>query len=239
MSAQWFELWFDENYDLLYGNRNLAQAKIQVQRLLQNLKLSPGDYALDIGCGAGRHLTAMLDEGLCAWGVDLSSYLLQKSTLGNQLLRADMRYLPFRAGKFKLITSFFSSFGYFETEEENLAMLRDWKVLLQQDGYLFLDLMNPDYLCTNLPPDDEKILEDGTWVKQVRSWNGAQVTKTITLQKPNQAAQVFLEKVRVFTLAEIQDVLFKSGLRCIGCFGDELLNSYQQTSPRIATLWQN
>ena len=40
---------------------------------------------------------------------------------GSSIVRADLRALPFATGAFDHATCFFTSFGYFETEDENLA----------------------------------------------------------------------------------------------------------------------
>jgi SAM-dependent methyltransferase len=42
---------------------------------------------------------------------------------GCHRVRGDMRHLPFTDGSFDLVTSFFTSFGYFDSDDEDVKVL--------------------------------------------------------------------------------------------------------------------
>src|SRR5690606_35628439 len=102
--------------------------------------------SLDVACGQGRHVLELLRRNHDAYGTDLSAVLLEKAgarqELANRLTRADMRALPFKSDSFDLITSFFTSFGYFDTDKDHFDLLREWARLLRPGGLLFIDYLN-------------------------------------------------------------------------------------------------
>ena len=65
---------------------------------------------------------------------------------GQPVARADMRHVPFRSAGFDLVTSFFTSFGYFATFDEDVEALAQMVSLLKPGGHLFLDLINKPHL---------------------------------------------------------------------------------------------
>ena len=93
----------------------------EMQRLAPNpefMALLPGIKqvgrrdVLDAGCGVGRHLLPLAGQGFKVVGVDLEGPVLQvlkarltASGLRAPLLRADLRRLPFSAGRFHLVVS--------------------------------------------------------------------------------------------------------------------------------------
>jgi 2-polyprenyl-3-methyl-5-hydroxy-6-metoxy-1,4-benzoquinol methylase len=57
-------MWFDSPYyPLLYAHRSEAEARQAVQTLVRHLQLEPGARILDVGCGRGRHLWPLLEQG--------------------------------------------------------------------------------------------------------------------------------------------------------------------------------
>jgi ubiquinone/menaquinone biosynthesis C-methylase UbiE len=66
--------------------------------------LEPGARVLDVGCGHGRDVAWLAEQGFEAWGIDRSaSQLLQGVAhgVGAPLIQADMACLPFRSGSFR------------------------------------------------------------------------------------------------------------------------------------------
>ena len=58
------------------------------------------------------------------------------------VVRADMRTLPFCDGTLAGLVNFFTSFGYFETEEENLQVVREMSRVLEPDAPFLFDYLN-------------------------------------------------------------------------------------------------
>jgi hypothetical protein len=76
----------------------------------------------------GRHIQELQVHGYRAVGCDLSYTLLRTGIREYgpmAVARAAMRHLPFCDDVFAVLVNFFTSFGYFATEEENLQVVRE------------------------------------------------------------------------------------------------------------------
>jgi SAM-dependent methyltransferase len=86
-------------------------------------------------------------RGFTVTGVDSSTFLLERAReradaagLAVEWVREDMRTFE-RAATFDLACNLFTSFGYFEREEENLRVLRHVCKSLRDGGTLVLDMV--------------------------------------------------------------------------------------------------
>ena len=238
---QWFERWFGEEYKALYPHRDEAQAATQVEALARAAGALPAWRILDVGCGAGRHLRALRQFGLNAFGVDLSAVLIRDARLtGLNVARADMRRLPFRDHTFNLVTCFFTSFGYFATVEEDMAVLAEFRRLARPSGFLFLDLPNAAHIADNLVPS-EVVQLAGRLVEVERRLEGDSVVKRLRIlcQSPDQKRddEYFEERVRLFPPDRLKPLLNGLGLKTVRIFGDEHGSNFDpHSSPRMSLL---
>ena len=111
--------------------------------------LKPEGFMLDFACGTGRHLIPLSKEGYSAVGLDISANLLRiaKSRWRNaQLVRADMRFLPFKPETFSAAVSMDTSFGYLPTEQDDLQSLKALHDALIKGGLLIVDVFNRERL---------------------------------------------------------------------------------------------
>jgi SAM-dependent methyltransferase len=82
-------------------------------------------------------------------GLDISSNLLKiaKSRWRNaQLVKADMRFLPFKPLAFSAAVSIGMSFGYLPSEQDNLRSLSELHQTLGERGFLIVDVFNREHL---------------------------------------------------------------------------------------------
>lgn len=246
MDNPWFKRWFGEAYKQLYPHRDFAEAEAQVRFVLRALPVTPEWRMLDIGCGQGRHLEILRKRGYPASvGMDLSLPLLRDArAAGMGVARGDMRRLPFRPSSFDLVTSFFTSFGYFATFEEDVETLAQFVSVLKPGGFLFLDLINKGHLIKNLVPQDRRTLE-GAEVEQRRSLEGPAagpgtvVVKDIEIRRPGAEAERHQERVRLYGPQEALALAARFSLKHMATFGDEAGAAYHpDDSPRMALLLQ-
>jgi len=142
----WYQEWFGEEYLELYAHRDDEEARRQVAFFREHAGHANG-VVLDLACGTGRHLTELNAEGYEAVGCDLSFTLLRTGIdeYGPlQVARADMRALPFCSGAFGGLVNFFTSFGYFATEHENLQVVREMARVLRPHAVFLFDYLNVD-----------------------------------------------------------------------------------------------
>lgn len=238
---EWFEQWFDEDYVRLYAHRDEAEARQGVTLAMKaapELHLGP---VLDLACGGGRHLAAMLKAGVEAYGLDLSAALLAQApaTARGRLVRADMRALPFRDSTFAGICLWFTPFGYFD-DAGNEALLQRLSSLLRPGGVLLLDYLNALRLAQDLVPWDVQERE-GLRVESRRVLEGHRVVKEMSLTRlaTGEVRQV-QESVRVYEPEALEAMAARAALRLRQTFGSYDGSAFEASSPRwIALLEKN
>ncbi len=109
--------------------------KNQTEKQLQFLKnhLKPEGYVLDLACGTGRHSIPLSKEGYGMVGLDVSANLLKiaKQRDGQiELVRGDMRFLPFKPQAFAAAVSMDTSFGYLPSEQDDRVSLAEVRRVL-------------------------------------------------------------------------------------------------------------
>lgn len=237
----WYARWFGREYLDLYPHRDQDEAERAVALLLDRLRPRSGTPVLDLACGAGRHLGVLRARGLAAVGLDLSLPLLEearRTVPEAPLVRGDMRRLPFRPGSFQIVTSFFTSFGYFDDEAEDRRVLVEIRRLLVGGGTLLFDFLNADEVRRTLTPRDEaevggrRVIQERTLVE-----GGRRVEKRIRIEAPEGGPpRTFRERVRLYELFELEELFGSLGLEVEERLGDYDGSPFASESPRLILL---
>ena len=236
MTQEWFESWFDSPYyHILYKKRDDTEAKAFIDALLDYLKPNKNARMLDLACGKGRFSRYLANKGYDVTGTDLSEnsieYARQYEEDTLSFFTQDMRK-PFRINYFDYTFSFFTSFGYFETEKEDLSSLNSVALGLKKGGIYVLDFFNSNYVIDNLVSHEIKEL-DGIQFEIKKSINETHVIKDISFTD-NGSKHHYQEKVRLFFLAEFRVLFEQAGLELIQFFGDYQLTEFDDyKSPRL------
>jgi len=184
----------------------------------------PGTRVLDLACGAGRHQGPLSEAGLRPVGLDLSADLLRRGAerpgAPGRLVRGDMRRLPFGDERFGAVASFFTSFGYFATVEEDVRVLEEVRRVLVPGGGFLLDFFNARHVRETLVPADRREVGDRV-VVQRRRIEGNTVVKEIEIHHadPDVPDETFEERVRLYQPDELGTLLRAAGLRVEARFG--------------------
>lgn len=230
--SMWYKDWFDSDYyHLLYQNRNEEEAEQFVNSISNYLKLNPGMKVLDLPCGKGRHAHYLSKKGFNVFAADLSSNSIRiaesESKGGVKFLVHDMLH-EFPENNFDAIFNIFTSFGYFENEEDDLKVLSNFKKCLKKDGYLVIDFLNPDDVIKNLACTGKIKIDNISFSISKTIINGF-VEKTITLETPKESCQ-FKEKVKLLRLNDFKRLLNATGLQIITTFGSYQLDAFEAKS---------
>ena len=231
--SEWFEQWFGEDYVALYPHRNEAEAERAVGLIARTIGTRAVRRVLDLACGSGRHAKYL---GSTWWtsGIDLSEVLLRIARRNDspaRLVRGDIRALPYRDSVFDLVVNLFTSFGYFETDLEHELVIRDLARVIAPHGTFVLDYLNAGAVRDQLVPYDERNI-GGRVVEQRREITdgGRFVVKHISLKDEGRE---FVERVRLFTRSELEEMLDRAGFRIDAAYGDYGGESATDTSPRV------
>ena len=245
-TREWFEEWFDHPLYLeVYQHRDQQEAARCVRTILSLTGLETTHSSasmLDIACGAGRHAVEFARSGLTVTANDLSAFLLdQACDLAREegveidFSRQDMRSIRFDR-QFDLVTQLFSSFGYFETDEEDRDILGHVFSMLRPGGWYVLDLLNPEHLKRNFVPRTERS-NGGLRITEERTLSEHHVTKHLTLTEENGKSHSFTESVRFFTPDEAIELLESTGFSLERIIGDYEGSTFEAaTSPRMMLL---
>lgn len=221
-TGPWYDRAFTRGYLDLYPHRDLPSARGEVGGLIEHVPAALGaafsGRVLDLGCGFGRHLLALRERGLDAWGLDRSADLLAHALeldggrLRGRLVRGDFRALPFAAARFSAAAMLFSSFGYFD-DGGNERVLLELARVLAPGGAAVLDLMNPGRVRDTLVPRSERRVGALTLVEtRALTAAGRRVHKEVRVTADDGRTWGWHEDVRLYGAGELEPALRAAGL---------------------------
>lgn len=236
----WFASWFDTPYyHILYKERNYREAQIFMDNLTHYLNLPEKAKVLDLACGKGRHSIYLNQLGYDVLGADLSENSIaeanknQNKTLHFQV--HDMRE-PFD-DRFDAIFNMFTSFGYFENEEDNLTTLKAMKESLTEYGFAVIDFMNVTQVVNNLVAEEVKTVENIEFhIKRYEK--ESYIYKEIDFEDQGEKFH-FVEKVKALTLKDFEELMEEAGIYLLDIFGDYKLKKFHKTeSERLIMIFK-
>jgi len=134
-----------------------AITRQEVDLFADTLQIGENDRILDLCCGQGRHSIELARRGFRnVDGLDRSHYLIQraksqakKEGLNLKFREGDARKLPFPADSFDVVLILGNSFGYFDSIDDDLRVLKEVFRILKPWGKLLIDVADGDYLKKN------------------------------------------------------------------------------------------
>ncbi|MBZ4034659.1 class I SAM-dependent methyltransferase [Flavobacterium sp. 17A] len=236
----WYSSWFDTPYyHILYKDRNYREAQIFMDNLTHYLNLPEKAKVLDLACGKGRHSIYLNQLGFNVLGADLSENSINEASKNsNETLHFkvhDMRE-PFEE-KFDAIFNLFTSFGYFESDDDNLTTLKAIKESLSEYGFAVIDFMNVTNVIENLVPEEVKTVDEIDFHIK-RYVEDGHIFKEIDFEDQGRKFH-FTEKVKALTLKDFQELMDEAGIYLLDIFGDYKLKKFHKTeSERLIMIFK-
>ncbi|GAA4237263.1 class I SAM-dependent methyltransferase [Postechiella marina] len=237
---EWFTSWFDTPfYHILYKDRDDTEAHAFMDTLTNYLNLPDTGSVLDLACGKGRHARYLNKIGYKVTGVDLSENSIKfAKQFENHSLNFEVHdmCLPYNA-KFDAVFNLFTSFGYFDKDEDNLRTIKAIKSDLNDFGFGVIDFMNSEFVIDNLVPEEIKTV-DGITFSLKRYVKNGYIIKDITFEA-NDTPYAFQERVRGFTLNDFELLFEQADVHLLDIFGDYKLNKFNpKTSERLVMIFK-
>lgn len=229
----WFKEWFSsELYLEVYHKRNLQDAGKFLNTLLQTIQLRQGDKVLDAACGAGRYSYLLAEKGFDVYGFDLSKSLLKianqnafEFSIPQKFVCADIRRFCSRV-RFKAVFNLFTSFGYFNSDEDNFAFVKNSVNFISEGGYFVIDFLNSNYVIKNIIPESKQNL-NGKVIIEKRSVKKERVEKEIVISE-NENSQKFIESVALYSSEKIITKFEEYGFCIVKLLGDYSGNNFNK-----------
>ncbi|MCZ2085447.1 MAG: class I SAM-dependent methyltransferase [Flavobacteriales bacterium] len=241
----WFETWFDTPYyHILYKDRDFAEAENFITLLINYLNIQKDSKIIDLACGKGRHSVFLNKLGYKVLGLDLSQQSIEHNKqFENSDLKFevhDMRdeiYPELLTEKADAVLNLFTSFGYFEDENDDRKVFHSISNTLKDDGYFVLDFLNAKWVENTLIKEETITKEEIDFFikKKIENQN---IIKDIYFNDDGKEHH-FFEKVKLHTLEEINDYAVEFGFERVQIFGDYHLNEFDlETSPRCINVFK-
>jgi SAM-dependent methyltransferase len=235
----WYEDWFaDERYLALYRHRNSEEASQALDLIESSTHIGKEAAILDLACGAGRHSIGLAKRGYTnITAIDLSPTLIreaknnaQRENVNVHFFIEDMRLFH---GSFDLVMNLFTSFGYFEFDNENEEVIEKASKSLNNNGFLIIDFLNASVIRKNIVTHDEKIINHDERIEQFREIVNNRVEKRIIIHSSS-GSKEYKESVRLYDLMDFEKMFFKTGLIVKDIFGDYSGSPFDAgSSPRL------
>ncbi len=190
------------------------------------LNLSNDHVILDLACGQGRHSLEMARRGFTnVYGLDRSHYLINKAKQANQneglpviFREGDARKLPYATDTFDVVMILGNSFGYFESMDDDIKILKEVLRILKPQGKFLIDVADGNYLRNNFNPRSWEWLDKNHFVCRERSLAGDNqrlISREVisNINKGVIVDQFYAE--RLYTRENLQEILYQSGFRNI------------------------
>jgi SAM-dependent methyltransferase len=240
--------------DWLFDEAREQAATPQVAWIAQLLELRPGAKVLDLPCGTGRHSIAMAKLGMNVTAIDrMASYLdrgrdaerrARESSPSDawgpaiNWIHADMRSANVPPGTVSVVTNLWTSFGYFETWEENAAVLRTIRAALCEGGHLVMELAGKEALALRFQerrwselPDGRLLLEN---VQVTENWSRMR-TRWILIS-PEGTRREHVTQLWVYSARELCELLREAGFGECRVFGSLAGEPFDAKAKRLVVV---
>ncbi len=231
----WFTDWFNTPYyHILYKERNDKDAEIFMKNITAFLDLPKTTHILDLPCGKGRHAVFLNSLGYKVTGGDLAENSIQLAKeFENETLKFkvhDMRK-PFN-NKYDAVFNLFTSFGYFDDDNEDIQILQNIKNGITANGFFVFDFLNAEKVKLNLVAKETKVVDNITFHIQREIKEGF-IFKHISFFADGEN-HAYTEKVKYLDLEKMTSFFTKVGFTITNIFGDYHLNKYKsEVSDRL------
>lgn len=232
----WYDRFFQHEYLTFDEHPESAQ---EVDFLLETLRLPEEALLLDLCCGYGRHAIPLAGKGLRVVGLDKSPVMLQQARMSAaplppalQFIRGDMARLPM-SNAFDAVISLFSSFGYFENDDDNFRVLREIAGVLKPGGSFFIETANREFVVRHFNPV-QVYHPQGNLLIEERAFDVVTGRSHVDVTLVQNGRETHLHhSIRLYTVPELQVLLEAVGLYADDVWGDYDGGDFTWDSPQL------
>lgn len=243
---EWFEKLYTKDYINLCGFASPEQIKIEANFVVDVLGLNSKSKLLDLCCGFGRHAFEISNLVKCQIvGIDLSDDYLtiareKYSTPNIKYVKGDMRDIRIE-NHFDAVTNLFTSFGFFEKDEENEKVIQEANKSLKEGGLFILDnenkfnfvlndVLKKEYYWQKIDDDKYCIIHNKYDIVNER-----EIFSVKIIEDGKDEIHVGYN-IRLYSLPELTSMFKRNGFELVNFWGDFDKSNYSIHSRRLITL---
>ena len=229
---------------VLFTEGRWENAPAEVEAMVALLGLPPGAKVLDLCCGVGRHSLELARRAFQVTGLDRTAAYLQEARgraseegLEIEFIQEDMRTFD-RPDVFGAVINYFTSFGYFESEEDDRRVVENAFSSLRSGGVLLMDMMGKEILA-RIFSDRGWREEDGMLILEDREvapdWSTVYNRWIILKDRGRREVTV---TTRLYSAAELSSLLKECGFGRVEVYGDLSGAPYDMQAKRLVVVAQ-
>ena len=238
---EWFESekFWTQYAPIMFDDARWEEAPTVAQYVKDIAHLAPGSKVLDAGCGLGRISVELAALGLDVTGVDIIQSELEAARDSAEaegveltLVNHDLRTYS-APDQFDCAINLFTSFGYCDTVEEDMQILRNIADSVKPDGTFIMECTSRETAIMYWTPGEEferagyKVV---THFEVVGAWEGLRSQWTLYPldSKYNQSVidHTFIQ--RLYPATFLRDKLLEMGFSKADIYGDYDLSPYDE-----------
>lgn len=227
---------------VLFNPARNAGTPAEIDGVLALTGAAAGARVLDLGCGPGRASLELSRRGYVVTGVDRTALYLERGRAAAQAeglsvewVEDDMRRFR-RPESFDLVTSLFSTFGFFADDEEERAVARNMAACLRPGGRAVLEMAGKEIIARIFQPrswmagDGAELLEE----RSIRPGFGWVDTRWI-LHRDGRRWE-FPLSLRLYSGVELSRLLLEAGFSRVALFGSLAGAPYDHAALRLVAV---
>jgi ubiquinone/menaquinone biosynthesis C-methylase UbiE len=207
-----------------------GRTKREVGGVSSLLALQPGQRILDCPTGYGRHAIGLAQMGFEVVGSDINSEMLAGAATaagemtGVSFVKENMQDLSY-SNEFDAVINLFFSIGFFETEEENNAVVRNFYNALKPGGKFMMhtDINIPRIVAGDYKLHERRNLISGRQLEIIESYDPSQkrLTGQWILIGPDETRQELpVYSHRIYTFDDFAELCYATGFKSVKGYGD-------------------
>jgi ubiquinone/menaquinone biosynthesis C-methylase UbiE len=243
--TQWYRNIFNDlnhDWEAIVDQRDTEKEAAFIENVLKKKGI-----VLDLCCGTGRHSLILSQHGWNMIGMDLSKNLLaiakqemKRRTTEFPLIRADMRYFPFRSKVFCAVINMFTSFGYLPSEKEDIKSLNEVQRVLKKNGLFLIDIVNKDYV-TNMWKERDWAEFEPFYLLENRTLDipkSMMLSEWTIIRKSTNEVRHVQHNLRLYSCQKLRKMLGKVGLTVKQVYGGYDKKEFNSGASRMIALSQ-
>ncbi len=231
-NSDWFknESFWAEYAPIMFDADRWAEAPTVAESILKIVGVpanNAGISILDAGCGPGRISIELAMRKAKVTGIDLIRPFLnaandsaQDEGLDIELIQGDLRNFV-RPDAFDAVVSLYTSFGYCNTIEEDVQILKNISKSLKPDGWFILEMTGREIAVRDFI--------EGEWFERggftvltefsvEGAWEGLRSRWVLYDEQGRKADHTYVQ--RLYSAVELRQLMLNSGFSSVEIYGD-------------------